>query len=160
MMVPMRDEISRSMKDALKAGDKVALSTIRLIAAALKDRDITARGNGISEGIGDDEILSMLQTMIKQRRESSMMYRDAGRIELAETEDKEIKIIQDFLPEQLSEDEISTAIETAISQITAVSVKDMGKVMAYLKQEYAGKMDFSKISIQVKKALIDLSKDG
>jgi len=160
MIVPMRDEISRCMKEALKAGDKLALSTIRLIAAALKDRDITARGNGISEGITDDEILSMLQTMIKQRRESSAMYRNAGRSELAETEDKEIEIIQEFLPEQLGEDEIFAAIETAILQIRAVSVKDMGKVMAYLKQEYAGKMDFSKISVQVKTALMELSKDG
>jgi uncharacterized protein len=156
----MRDEISRSMKDALKAGDKIALSTIRLIAAALKDRDITARGNGVSEGISDDEILSMLQTMIKQRRESSAMYRDAGRSELAETEEKEIKIIQEFLPEQLGDGEIITALETAISQTSAVSVKDMGKVMAYLKHEYAGKMDFSKISAQIKTALMDLSKDG
>ena len=106
----MRDKISSSMKDALKAGDKVALSTVRLIAAALKDRDITARGNGISEGISDDEILLMLQTMIKQRRESSVMYRDAGRNELAETEELEIKIIEEFLPEQLGEDEIKVAI--------------------------------------------------
>ena len=156
----MRDEISSYMKNALKAGDKVALSTTRLIVAALKDRDITARGNGVSEGISDDEILSMLQTMIKQRRESSTMYRDAGRMELAETEEKEIKIIQDFLPQQLGGDEIVTAIEAAISQMGAVSVKDMGKVMAYLKKEYSGKMDFSKISTQVKTALIDLSRDG
>ena len=156
----MRDEIASSMKNALKAGDKVALSTIRLIAAALKDRDITARGNGVSEGISDDEILSMLQTMIKQRRESSSMYRGAGRMELADTEEKEIKIIQEFLPEQLGDDEIVTAIKEAISQTGAGSVKDMGKVMAYLKQEYAGKMDFSKISPRVKTVLMDLSMDG
>jgi len=148
------------MKDALKAGDKVALSTIRLIAAALKDRDITARGNGISEGISDDEILLMLQTMIKQRRESSVMYRDAGRNELAETEELEIKIIEEFLPEQLGEDEIKVAIETAISQTNAISVKDMGKVMGYLKEQYTGKMDFSKISANVKGALICLSNNG
>ena len=156
----MRDKISSAMKDALKAGDKVALSTIRLIAAALKDRDITARGNGISEGISDDEILLMLQTMIKQRRESSVMYRDAGRNELAETEELEIKIIEEFLPEQLGEDEIKVAIETAISQTNAISVKDMGKVMGYLKEEYTGKMDFSKISANVKGALICLSNNG
>ena len=148
------------MKDALKAGDKVALSTIRLIAAALKDRDITARGNGISEGISDNEILLMLQTMIKQRRESSVMYRDTGRNELAETEELEIKIIEEFLPEQLGEDEIKVAIETAISQTNAISVKDMGKVMGYLKEEYTGKMDFSKISANVKGALICLSNNG
>ena len=148
------------MKVALKAGDKVALSTIRLIAAALKDRDITARGNGISEGVSDDEILMMLQKMIKQRRESSVMYREAGRSELAETEEQEIKIIEQFLPEQLGKEAIQNAIEMAISQTSAISVKDMGKVMGYLKQEYMGKMDFSKISAEVKRALMRLSDDG
>ena len=102
----------------------------------------------------------MLQTMIKQRRESSLMYRDAGRNELAETEELEIKIIEEFLPEQLGEDEIKVAIETAISQTNAISVKDMGKVMGYLKEEYTGKMDFSKISANVKGALICLSNNG
>ena len=148
------------MKVALKAGDKVALSTIRLIAAALKDRDITARGNGISEGVSDDEILMMLQKMIKQRRESSVMYREAGRSELAETEEQEIKIIEQFLPEQLGKEAIQNAIEMAISETSAVSVKDMGKVMGYLKQEYVGKMDFSQISAEVKRALMRLSEDG
>lgn len=156
----MREEISHSMKVALKAGDKVALSTIRLIAAALKDRDITARGNGISEGVSDDEILVMLQKMIKQRRESSVMYREAGRSELAETEEQEIKIIEQFLPEQLGKEAIHNAIELAISETSAVSVKDMGKVMGYLKQEYAGKMDFSQISAEVKRALMHLSNYG
>lgn len=155
----MRDEISNYMRDALKAGDKIALSTIRLIAAALKDRDITARGNGISEGISDDEILMMLQTMIKQRRESSTMFREAGRMELAETEEQEIKIIEQFLPEQLNKEAILTAIEKAISSTNAISVKDMGKVMGYLKREYMGKMDFSKISGQVKEKLMHLSDD-
>ena len=155
----MRDEISNYMREALKAGDKIALSTVRLIAAALKDRDITARGNGISEGISDDEILMMLQTMIKQRRESSTMFREAGRMELAETEEQEIKIIEQFLPEQLSKEAILTAIEKAISSTNAISVKDMGKVMGYLKREYMGKMDFSKISGQVKEKLMHLSDD-
>ena len=160
MVGTMRDEISNSMKDALKAGDKVALSTIRLIAAALKDRDITARGNGISEGISDNDILMMLQTMIKQRRESSVMYREGGRPELAETEEQEIKIIEEFLPEQLGKDEIQNAIKTAISETNAISVKDMGKVMGYLKKEYTGKMDFSQISAQVKEALMRVTNDG
>ena len=149
----MRDKISSSMKDALKAGDKVALSTIRLLAAALKDRDITARGNGISEGISDNEILLMLQTMIKQRRESSVMYRDAGRNELAETEELEIKIIEEFLPEQLGEDEIKVAIETAISQTNAISVKDMGKVMGLATKELSGKSDGKTISQIVRSIL-------
>ena len=152
----MRDKISSSMKDALKAGDKVALSTIRLIAAALKDRDITARGNGISEGIRDDEILLMLQTMIKQRRESSVMYRDAGRNELAETEELEIKIIEEFLPEQLGEDEINVAIETAISKTDAISVKDMGKVIKVIKDKYSGRMDFGYVSKIIKEKLSNL----
>ena len=125
----------------------------------MKDRDITARGNGISEGISDDEILMMLQTMIKQRRESSTMFREAGRMELAETEEQEIKIIEQFLPEQLSKEAILTAIEKAISSTNAISVKDMGKVMGYLKREYMGKMDFSKISGQVKEKLMHLSDD-
>jgi len=155
----MRDQISSSMKEALKAGDKLALSTTRLIAAALKDRDITARGNGVADGISDDEILSMLQTMIKQRRESITMFRDAGREEMAQDEEKEIAIIQGSLPEPLTDDEASKAIDAAIASTQASSVKDMGKVMAYLKQQHAGTMDFSKVSQMIKTVLLELSSD-
>ena len=99
----MRDEISTAMKEALKAKEQLALGTMRLISAALKDRDIAARSNGNAEGISDDEILGLLQTMIKQRNESAKMYRDGDRPELAETEEQEIAIIQQFLPQQLDE---------------------------------------------------------
>ena len=130
------------MKDALKSKDQATLSTIRLIVAALKDRDIAARSNNNHDGISDDEILSMLQTMIKQRNESAKMYEDGGRPELADAEKAEIFLIQQFLPEQLSRDDIEKAITEAIAQTNAASIKDMGKVMSHLKEQHAGQMDF------------------
>ena len=153
----MRERISQAMKQALKDGDDLALSTTRLITAALKDRDIAARGNDVSDGISDDEILSMLQTMIKQRRESAAIYNKGGRPELAENEEAEIAIIQTFLPSQLDAAEMAEAIDAAIAETEASSVKDMGRVMAELKQKFAGQMDFSAASQQVKHALLDKS---
>lgn len=150
----MRDRIAQAMKQALKDKDQVALATIRLISAALKDRDIAARGQDRHEGISDDEILSMLQTMIKQRQESARMYEDGGRPDLMETERAEIAIIQQFLPEPLSEAEIEAAIKAAVVSTQAASVKDMGKVMAHLKAEHAGQMDFSAVSQLVKSRLM------
>ena len=150
----MRERIAQAMKDALKSKDQATLSTIRLIVAALKDRDIAARSNNNHDGISDDEILSMLQTMIKQRNESAKMYEDGGRPELAEAEKAEIVLIQQFLPEQLSKDDIEKAITEAIAQTNAASIKDMGKVMAHLKEQHAGQMDFSAASQMVKAALM------
>lgn len=150
----MRDRITDAMKQALKAKDQVALGTIRLIMAALKDRDIAARSNGNQDGISDDDILSMLQTMIKQRNESAKMYRDGGRMTLAEAEEAEIAIIQSFLPEQLGEAEMDVAIKAAIQETGASSVKDMGQVMASLKNNFAGQMDFSAVSQMVKSILM------
>ena len=150
----MRDRIAQAMKQALKDKDQVALATIRLISAALKDRDIAARGQDRHDGISDDEILSMLQTMIKQRHESARMYEDGGRPDLMETERAEIAIIQQFLPEPLSEAEIEAAIKAAVVSTQAASVKDMGKVMAHLKAEHAGQMDFSAVSQLVKSRLM------
>ncbi|MGB0163184.1 MAG: GatB/YqeY domain-containing protein [Candidatus Puniceispirillaceae bacterium] len=150
----MRDRIAQAMKQALKDKDQVALATIRLISAALKDRDIAARGQDRHDGISDDEILSMLQTMIKQRQESARMYEDGGRPDLMETERAEIAIIQQFLPEPLSEAEIEAAIKAAVASTQAASVKDMGKVMAHLKAEHAGQMDFSAVSQLVKSRLM------
>lgn len=150
----MRDRIAQAMKQALKDKDQVALATIRLISAALKDRDIAARGQDRHDGISDDEILSMLQTMIKQRQESARMYEDGGRPDLMETERAEIAIIQQFLPEPLSEAEIEAAIKAAVISTQAASVKDMGKVMAHLKAEHAGQMDFSAVSQLVKSRLM------
>ena len=150
----MRERIAQAMKDALKSKDQAALSTIRLISAALKDRDIAARSDNNHDGISDDEILSMLQTMIKQRNESAKMYEDGGRPELAAAEQAEIELIKQFLPEQLSHDDIEKAIKDAVAEAGASSIKDMGKVMAHLKEHYAGQMDFSAGSQMVKAALM------
>ena len=150
----MRDAISTAQKEALKAKDKTALSTIRLIAAALKDRDIAARTKGNGEGISDDEILSMLQTMIKQRAESVKLYNEGNRPELAAAENEEIRVIQQFLPQQLSSEELDAAISSAIAQSGAESVKDMGKVMGMLKSTYAGQIDFGVASGQIKSRLM------
>ena len=150
----MRENISNALKEALRAKDRVALSTMRLIAAALKDRDIAARGNDNPDGISDEEILGMLQTMIKQRTESAKMYRDGGRPELAEAEEAEIKIITGFLPAQLGDAEVDAAIASAIAATGAGSIKDMGQVMAHLKSAHAGQMDFSTASQKVKTALL------
>ena len=153
----MREDISKALKEALKAKDHVALGTMRLISAALKDRDIAARGNGNPDGIADDDILGMLQTMVKQRTESAKMYRDGDRPELADAEESEIGIIRQFLPTQLDAAGMSDAIAKGIAETGAVSVKDMGQVMAYLKQNFAGQMDFSAASQAVKTTLMGQS---
>ena len=153
----MRENIAAAMKQALKDKDQAALGTMRLIMAALKDRDIAARGNGNPDGISDDDILGLLQTMIKQRTESAKMYKDGGRPELASAEEAEITIIKGFLPAQLSDDEMKSAIAAAIEQTSAASVKDMGQVMGFLKSNYAGQMDFSAASQAVKTALMGKS---
>ena len=150
----MRDRIAQAMKQALKDKDQVALATIRLITAALKDRDIAARSQDRHDGISDDEILAMLQTMIKQRQESARMYDEGGRPDLVKTEQAEIAIIQQFLPEPLSQAEVESAIEAAMASTGAASVRDMGKVMAHLKAEYAGQIDFSSVSQLVKSRLM------
>jgi uncharacterized protein YqeY len=146
----LRVRIDDALKMAMKAKEKHTVGTVRLIVAALKDRDIAARSKGNNDGIGADEILSMLQSMIKQRRESVEMYEKGGRAELAEREADEIKIIQTFLPEQMGEIAINAAVQEAIGDLSATSLKDMGKVMGVLKEKFAGQMDFSKASAQVK----------
>ncbi len=148
-----RAEFSAALKDALKNKDKVAMSTIRLIMAALKDRDIAARDKGNAGGISDNEVLSMLQSMIKQRQESSKTYSEAGRDDLAEREEVEIEIIRDFLPKQLSEDEVNAIIDSQIETLGVSSIKDMGKIMGVLKSEYAGQVDMSKAGGLVKAKL-------
>ena len=153
-MATLREDIASAMKEAMKAKDQAALATLRLISAALKDRDIAARGNGNQDGISNDEILSMLQTMIKQRHESAKMYRDGNRPELAESEESEIAIITGFLPAQLDAAEVSAAIAAAIETSGAASIKDMGQVMAHLKAKHAGQMDFSAASQAVKSSLM------
>lgn len=148
-----RAEFNTAMKNAMKNKDPVALSTTRLILAALKDKDIVARTDGRGDGASDAEILSMLQSMIKQRAESVRIYRDAGREDLAVREEQEIKVIESFLPQQLSEAEVSTAIDQMIVECGAADIKDMGKVMAELKTRYAGQMDMGQASKMVKDKL-------
>ncbi len=146
----IRDEFTTALKEAMQNKDQVAMSTIRLITAAMKDRDIAARGNGNAGGIADSEILSMMQSMIKQRQESSKTYADAGRPELAERELTEIQVIEKFLPAQMDEAETGAAIDAVIADIGAASIKDMGKVMGALKTKYAGQMDMAKAGGAVK----------
>ena len=149
----LRARIGDSLKTAMKAKEKHTVGTVRLIMAALKDRDIAARSKGDNDGIGEDEILSMLQSMIKQRRESIIMYEKGGRAELAEQETDEIAIIKTFLPEQMDQAAVNAAVQEVIDNLSASSLKDMGKVMGTLKEKFAGQIDFSKASAQVKAKL-------
>jgi uncharacterized protein YqeY len=148
----MRETITAALKDATKAQDKRRISTLRLVSAAIKDRDIAARTAGKPQAT-DAELLELFAKMIKQREESQKIYADAGRAELAKQEGEEIEIIREFLPKQLSDKEIEKAIAAAIAESGAASVKDMGKVMAALKARYAGQMDFAKASAAVKSKL-------
>ena len=148
----MRDAISEALKTAMKAKDAPRVSTLRLIQAALKDRDIANRGAG-KEAAGDEEVLQILAKMVKQREESARVYDDAGRPELAAQERAEIAIISEFQPEQFSDDKIRAVVQTAITDIGAASPRDMGKVMALLKERHAGQMDFSKASGVLKELL-------
>jgi uncharacterized protein len=148
----MRERFTTEMKQAMKAGDKRKLGTVRLIQAALKDKDIEARGTGKGP-TSDDEILALLQKMIKQRQESITMYEQGGRAELAQQEREEADIIASFLPKQMDDAEVRTAIEAAIAETGAASMKDMGKVVAALRAKYAGRMDFGKASGLVKELL-------
>lgn len=149
----LRDKLTDALKTSMKAKEEIATSAIRLIQAALKDRDIAARSKGNMDGIGEDEILSMLQSMIKQRRDSIEMYEKGGRPELAEREAQEIDVIEGFLPEQMGDEEASAAIDAVLSELEASSMKDMGRVMAALKERHAGSMDFGKASGTVKAKL-------
>lgn len=150
----LRDQLNDALKGSMKAKDATATSALRLILAALKDRDIAARGKGNNDGLGDEEILGLLQSMIKQRRESIEMYEKGGRAELAEQEAREIEIIEGFLPEQVSDEAMAEAITAAIAEVEAESIKDMGKVMGVLKANHAGTMDFSRASQMVKDRLM------
>ena len=148
----MREAFNTALKDAMRSGDKVKVATVRMISAALKDRDIEARGTGKGP-LSDDEILSLLQKMIKQRQESQKIYEDNGRPELAAQEAAEIVVITSFMPAQLSDAEIDAAIAAAIAETGAAGMKDMGKVVGKLKEKYAGRMDFAKASAAVKAKL-------
>lgn len=149
----LRTRFSEELKKAMIAKEQQAVATIRLINAALKDRDIAARPAGNPDGIPDDQILSMLQGMIKQRRESIEMYMKGDRPDLVAQEQAEIKVIETFLPQQMSEAETRTVLEALLAELQAVSVKDLGKVMAEAKKRWPGQMDFSKASAYAREKL-------
>ena len=150
----LRERLTAEMKQAMKAGEKQKLSTVRMIQAALKDKDIEARTSGAGTGqIEEAEILALLQKMIKQRNEAAGVYEQGGRPELAETERAEAAIIQAFLPQQMDEAETRAAIQAAVAETGAAGPKDMGKVIGALRGHYAGRMDFGKASGLVKAIL-------
>lgn len=148
----LREDIQNALKEAMKNKDMKTVAATRLIIAGIKEKDVIARGKGEKEA-GESDILSLMQSMIKQRKESQKIYEDADRHDLAAKEISEIEVIQSFLPSQLSEAETIAAIKAAISGTNSSSIKDMGVVMAELRAKYAGKMDFSTASAKVKELL-------
>ncbi len=151
----IRTELNEALKVSMKAQEKCAVSTIRLILAALKDRDICARADGNDDGVSDDEVLALLQTMVKQRDESIRLYEEGGRLELAEQEREEVEVIRRFMPQPLEGEDLDSAVKDVIREIGARDMKDMGKTMALLKQRYPGRMDFAKASGMVRQALVN-----
>ena len=151
----IRPRIASALKDAMKNKEVARLSTLRLINAAIKDKDIALRGEGEdnSAGVGDADVLGILGKMVKQRQESARAYEEGGRLDLAERERAEIVVIEEFLPRQLSEDEVDAAIGSAIAETGADSIRDMGKVMGALKSKYTGRMDFGTVGPMVKDRL-------
>ena len=149
----MHERFNEALKVALKSQDKVRISTLRLINAAIKDRDIADRTDNGGAGVSEDVVLEILAKMIKQRQESLSAYEEAGRLDLADQERSEIVIIQEFMPRQLEDDEIIAAVDAALDEVGAETLKDMGKVMGLLKQKYTGQMDFGKAGARVKEKL-------
>ncbi len=149
----LRDRINEALKSAMKGKDKLATSTLRLIMAAVKDRDIAARSKGNAEGITDEEILGVLQTMVRQREESIKFYEQGERPELAKQEAEEIVVVRRFLPEQMDDAAVTEAVGAAVLELDAGNLKDMGRTMALLRERFAGRMDFGKASAQVKQLL-------
>jgi uncharacterized protein YqeY len=149
----LRERLREELKTAMKSRDQRRTSTLRLINAALKDRDIAARSRNDTAGIGEDDILQMLQTMVRQRRESIALYEQGGRKDLAQQEREEIAIIEGFMPQQLSAEEIGALAMAIIAEVGASGVKDMGRVMALIKERYAGRMDFAKAAAIIKQLL-------
>ena len=149
----LRDKLQTALKDAMRAKAVDRLSALRLINAAIKDREIATRVDGETTPVNDDDILSILGKMVKQRQESAHAYEEGGRLELAEKELSEIVVIGEFLPRQLDDSEVTAAIVDAIAACLATSIRDMGKVMAELKGKYTGQMDFSAVGPRVKNML-------
>ena len=149
----MRSELDANLKEAIKSQEKQRVATLRLINAAIKDRDIAVRSEENTEGVSDAEIILILSNMVKQRKQSIIQYEEGGRVELAEREREEIKIIQEFLPNQLTDDEIHTEVSKIINAHEQLTIKDMGKIMGQLKEKFSGRMDFGKASGIVKALL-------
>ncbi len=149
----LRDELTDALKVAMKAKDPRRVSTLRLILAAVKDRDIAVRSEGNTDGVPDAEILQLLTKMVRQRRDSIKLYEEGGRVDLAERESEEITVIEGFLPRQLDQAEIEAAVREVVAELGATGLKDMGRTMAALKARYAGCMDFGKTSAMVKEML-------
>lgn len=146
----LREELNDALKTAMKARDERTTQTLRMVLAGLKDKDIAARSKGVTTGIPDDEARTVMQNMVRQRRDSIAMYEKGGRADLVQKENEEIAIIERFLPKQMSPAEVEAAVKAAIAETAAASMKDMGKVMAVLKQKYAGQMDMSQVGPLVK----------
>ena len=149
----MRSELDANLKEAIKSQEKQRVATLRLINAAIKDRDIAVRSEENTEGVSDAEIILILSNMVKQRKQSIIQYEEGGRVELAEREREEIKIIQEFLPNQLTDEEIHIEISKIIDAQDQLTIKDMGKIMSDLKEKFSGRMDFGKASGIVKALL-------
>ncbi|ESW60519.1 MAG: aspartyl-tRNA amidotransferase subunit B [Rhodobacter sp. CACIA14H1] len=149
----LRERLQVALKDAMKAKEAERLSTLRLINAAIKDREIAGRGETTDQEVGDPEILAIMGKMVKQRQESARAYEEGGRLELAEKELNEIRVIEEFLPRQLGAEEVEAAIRAAIAESGAASIRDMGRVMAVLKGKYTGQMDFGAVGPKVKDLL-------
>ena len=152
--MPLREKLSTNLKSAMKNKEVDRLMTLRLINAAIKDRDIALRGEGQSDGATEGDILAILAKMVKQRHESARSYEEAGRLELAERELAEVTVIEGFLPRQLSDAEIASAISATIEQTEASSIRDIGKVIGALKSQYNGQMDFGRVGPMVKDSLV------
>ena len=153
MGMDLRERIGAGLKTAMREKDAARLSTLRLINAAIKDQDIALRGEGRADGVDEAGVLAILGKMVKQRQESARAYEEGGRLELAEKERAEIGVIEDFLPRQLSAEEIEAAVAQAISESGAESLRDMGRVMAALKAKYTGQMDFGVVGPMIKTRL-------
>ncbi len=149
----LRDQLQTALKEAMKAKAADRLSTLRLMNASIKDRDIASRGEGGPEAIADSDILVVLGRMVKQRQESARAYEEGGRLELAAKEQAEIKVIEEFLPRQLDSAEVEAAIAAAVAEVGATSIRDMGKVMGVLKAKYTGQMDFGAVGPRIKERL-------
>lgn len=149
----LRERVNAAVKQAMKNRETARLSTLRLINAAIKDRDIAVRAEGNETGVDDGEVLRILGKMVKQRRESAKTYEESGRLDLAEQELAEIDVIEEFLPRALNQEEIDAAVNAAVAEVGAGSIRDMGRVMGVLKAKYTGQMDFGAVGARVKDRL-------